>query len=1164
MHCVERWLVLGAVVWSGLLLGNLSAQMSPIEQLHSFRTPPGIEVQLFASEPMITNPAAIDIDSHGRVWVAEIRHYRRGPQKPSDSIKVLEDTDGDGRADRVHVFATGLLAPMSICVAGHRVYVATSPDLWVFEDRNGDLRADGPPRKLLTGFGGYNHDHGAHSLVLGPDHKWWMAHGDKGFRVRGTDGSLIQYRWGAIIRGELDGSQLELVAVNFRNPYEVALDSFGHPWCSDNDNDGNFSVRICWILPGGNYGWYGQPPFRLDQKDRLLPPGTPFRQAWHFRGHVPGHVPGTLVTGFGSPCGMCVYEGEAFPEPWQGGLWHADAGPRVVRVYVHRPQRFGMQASVRNVLTSTDPYFRPVDVCVAPDGSVFVADWYDSVVGGHAYTDPGRGRIFRLVPKGKKLHRLCSPGPYRTVQQALQALKSPNLATQFLAREALLQLAPQSIAPLAQLAREGRDVHRARALWVLGRLGTQGHKVVVEHLQDPDERFRALAVRILAREETKHEKLILAQAHDPSPLVRREVLLALPRLRSPEATRTLVELAQSYQGQDRYLLECLLIAAQGREKELYYALAQTPQKLLERYELLWALRPKEAPNLLRSLKPQELDAGKLDRVVWFCTFDDSPALAQLVLQLLQHPGTPTELKRRLLKRLEVKLEGPWQWLRQDKTLGRTLAQLMKSPLLALEAVEVIRALGLRSWAVELVRMAQDAKLPPALRRRGVEVLAQLQGSDASPTLVRWALGQDPLLRQAALEALARLQETRALRRLLREPSLKAEEAARIVQALMRTPGGALALLRLLRQGELPPELRRRVLELAARHPDANIRVLYGEYLPPELRRGKLGPRIDPQQILALRGDPQRGRRIFFESSAAQCQKCHRVHGQGGTLGPNLSQIGRKYDRRALLQAILNPSAAIAPEYKVYLVQTAQGHLHVGFLVKRDQQEVVLRDANDRLIRIPAQEVELIQPQSKSLMPELVLQDLTAQDAADLLAFLASLTQAELEVDEALALGPWPKRRDDELLRPFPPEAHLDRLELGRTFQVLDRRRVRWQRIWATSQQGHAVFDLDQWNRRNGSRTSHLVQFLALWLESAQQQQATLLVGTRGSYKLWLNGQLVHTFQGTRPLRWAQDQLPVQLQAGRNLLMLKLVNQQEPALVSLGVRSEHLVQVRTSP
>jgi glucose/arabinose dehydrogenase len=215
------------------------AQLSPDDELATLKPAPGFEVSLFASEPLITNPAAIDVDTHGRVWVAEIQWYRGGAKNPpADKIKVLEDTDGDGRADKATVFAEGLFAPMSVCVAGPRVYVATSPDLWVYEDADGDLVADGPPKKLLTGFGGHNHDHGAHSLVLGPDHKWWMSHGDTGFDVTGSDGSRARSRWGAVIRGELDGGKLETIATNFRNPYEVCVSSFGEAYLSDNDNDG--------------------------------------------------------------------------------------------------------------------------------------------------------------------------------------------------------------------------------------------------------------------------------------------------------------------------------------------------------------------------------------------------------------------------------------------------------------------------------------------------------------------------------------------------------------------------------------------------------------------------------------------------------------------------------------------------------------------------------------------------------------------------------------------------------------------------------------------------------------------------------------------------------------------------------------------------------------
>ncbi len=268
------------------------------------QVPEGLALSLFASEPLITNPAAIDVDTHGRVWVAEIQWYRAAAkQPPADKIKVLEDTDGDGRADRVVVFAEGLFCPMSICVAGSKVYVATSPDLWVYEDKDGDLRADGPPTKLLTGFKGKNHDHGAHSLVLGPDHKWWMSHGDAGFDVTGTDGSKVEYKWGARAARRARRHALGNGRQEFSQPLRIVR-QLVRRIVSERQRQRRQPERADLLAARR-----GQ--LRLVRPSaRPRPAETPFGQHWHFRGHVPGYVPANLVTGFGSPCGICFYEGD--------------------------------------------------------------------------------------------------------------------------------------------------------------------------------------------------------------------------------------------------------------------------------------------------------------------------------------------------------------------------------------------------------------------------------------------------------------------------------------------------------------------------------------------------------------------------------------------------------------------------------------------------------------------------------------------------------------------------------------------------------------------------------------------------------------------------------------------------------------------------------------
>ncbi len=168
-----------------------------------------------------------------------------------------------------------------------------------------------------------------------------VSHGDEGLDVTGTDGSKIKSKWGAMVRGELDGSQLELMALNFRNPYEMCVSSFGDAYCSDNDNDGNQSTRICWIMEGGDYGWFGVPPFKKNELDTRVPRGTPFREHWHFRSYIPGYVPATVMTGFGSPCGICFYEGDAFGPKFKNAPLHCDPGPREVASIVTHPMGLG-------------------------------------------------------------------------------------------------------------------------------------------------------------------------------------------------------------------------------------------------------------------------------------------------------------------------------------------------------------------------------------------------------------------------------------------------------------------------------------------------------------------------------------------------------------------------------------------------------------------------------------------------------------------------------------------------------------------------------------------------------------------------------------------------------------------------------------------------------
>ncbi len=494
-----------------------AAQVPPEKAVSTFKVSDGLEIALWASEPLFVNPTCFDIDHKGRLWVCESvnyrSHLRRQPLKnpAGDRIVILEDSTGAGKADKATVFyqAPELLAPLGICVAkdpvgpGYKVYVCQSPDILLFEDRDGDGKADGPPKKLLTGFGGIDHDHGVHSVLIGPDNRLYFTVGDQGVRnLKGVDGKKVwnsngtDVRAGTIWRCDLDGKNLELIAHNFRNEYECAVDSFGTVFVSDNDDDGNQQTRICYVMPGGNYGYH---------------PRGPGQTHWHEE--QPGVVPKVLRTYFGSPTGMCFYEGTLLPKKYWGQLLHTDAGPRHVRCYHLKPQGAGYDVEREDMVTSSDNWFRPSDVCVAPDGSVFVSDWYDPGVGGHGMGDTTRGRIFRITPKGHKGYKVPEV-KLDTPEGILAALGSPALSVRAMAQAKLLgtYYEPEETLKIYNPAIEQKENPwlRARALWMLtktqfsdkdniGLVPTRLRKRIVDWLVDQpkDDNDRLLGMRIL-------------------------------------------------------------------------------------------------------------------------------------------------------------------------------------------------------------------------------------------------------------------------------------------------------------------------------------------------------------------------------------------------------------------------------------------------------------------------------------------------------------------------------------------------------------------------------------------------------------------------------------------------------------------------------------------
>jgi putative membrane-bound dehydrogenase-like protein len=593
----------------------------------------GCEVTAWASEPGLINPTAMDIDARGRVWVTESMNYRGSKMRPEgDRILIMEDTDADGKADSYKVFYQdkSIIGPLGICVLGDKVYVAQSPKMLVFTiDSSGD-KPTGPPEVLFDGFTGVNHDHGLHSIMFGPDGRFYFNSGNDGvngaqiknakgepivdstgsevggrgkiWRGQPRGGAGMHYTNGMAFRCNPDGTGFEVLGQNFRNNYEVASDSFGTAWQSDNDDDGNQGVRINYVMEGGNFGYVGYYKDSGWQRDQNAYPGQS-RQEAHFHQRDPGVVPNLLCTGGGSPTGILVYEGDLLPGI-QGRLIHCDAGPNVVRVYNPIPADAGYKCESTDLVKSSDRWFRPADVCVGVQGEVYIADWTDPGVGGHATGDKDpatiSGRIYRVAPPGFK------PAPSKldlsSVKGQIDALLSPNLARRYLGFQKLTEGSKVASAEATMaIAKALEDVfknskndrHRARAFWLLA-LNAGGPNAVKEALKDKSVDIRVTALR--AARLIKMDMIALAKEmlNDPSAAVIREVCLAMNYQPTEKCLDILVALADkvqpqpSYEGvankdwntqeaarQEKYVprwyLEAFGIACTNREKEVLEA-----------------------------------------------------------------------------------------------------------------------------------------------------------------------------------------------------------------------------------------------------------------------------------------------------------------------------------------------------------------------------------------------------------------------------------------------------------------------------------------------------------------------------------------------------------------------------------------------------------------
>ena len=944
-----------------LAIGIILAACGRVSSHHktdlSFYLPSDLEVTLWAESPMFYNPTNIDVDSRGRIWVTEAVNYRNFNNDSTkflhhslgDRVMILEDTDGDGVADSSKLFVqdTSLISPLGIAVMGNKVLVSCAPNLIVYTDEDGD---DKPDKKeiFLTGFGGKDHDHSLHAMLAGPDGNWYFNTGNAGPHIV-TDKGGWTLRSGSIYTGgtpynnsnegnmksddgkvwvgglalsvKPDGKGLKVLGHNFRNAYELTIDSYGNFWQNDNDDE-VAACRVTWLMEGGNAGYFSSDGTRTWQADQR--PGQDiFTAHWHQQD--PGVLPAGDRSGAGAPTGIVVNEGVAMGKQYLGMLFSADAGRNVIFGYHPKRERSGYLPGERsnfisslredNALyvwndsaanTHNEKWFRPSDVMIGTDGAIYIADWYDPVVGGHQMQDKtGYGRIYRITPKNKTLR-----APHidlNGVDGQMEAFRNPAINVRYQAFERLKMQGDSVLDAVMPLLKDENPFIQARAIWLLAQLGPKGMAATVKLLGSGDENTRVTAFRALRVTVPDILPFAWQLKNDPSALMRREIAIAIRDLPVEKTKPLLMELIRQYDGEDRWYLESVAAALQGHEKELYPEIRQllsagvAPGKWDKRMSTMaWRLHPVNAINdLVARVNDSSLAPGEREAAITAIGFmkDKEAAEAMLVLR----NNRSVDVAEQASYWLSFRQSNDWY--------------------------------ALLDW--------KNANIDTRYERKATAMKTKLQ------TIL--------------------------------DEHLPVEARAGRLREMTRDSIGGQLLMGLAAENKFPAVLNAAMEESIFNNPDITVRVQAGKYFKQPGGRKK----YSIPEISLLQSDAGNGKTVF----ETYCTSCHRIGKTGAAIGPELTTIGKKFDKVSLLDAIINPSAGILAGYEPSLVNTKDGGSFFGFLVSENKQSITIKDAAGQRHTIAQDKISSRQKQTKSLMPEPALNGLSEQQLADLSAYL---------------------------------------------------------------------------------------------------------------------------------------------------------------------------------